>query len=399
MADTKKSLNTREVLHELHKGLTAQVKDWEQKCLDLRKAELSKDKQQQKWHDTAKQHESQGKGLKKGMLPGELSKLPVSEGKAPSLPPPAPPVAKNDDLACKETPMCKCGSCSRMEKYAKGEMPAGSDPTSPGPKPGVTPDDKKPKMAAPKSQEGGNDGTDVKPMKKAALPGAAPAPAAPKLPGAGGGMPKPAAAGGLPKLPKLPGMGKPAGAAPGGLPKPAAPAGGAKPPAMGAGTPALKTEMKKTTLPGSAPRPSGKPPQTRDQQAQAAKLPGVRASVGGLMDNMLAGGAKPLNPGQPLAIKPIASSAVKQPGAHISPGQGLTTKTPPAPSAAPPMVQSKAAAMPPGQPGSALTPPPAEGRPGAKLPGAHLFERRGAAPAPARRQHLSQLPTTKKPVA
>lgn len=357
MADTNKTLTTHEALHELHKGLTAQVKDWEQKCLDLRKAELAK------------------------ALPGELAH---SSESAPPPPPPAP-VAKDEMpgdagamamAECKGDAMCKCAKCEGMDKWAKGEMPAGSAPTSPGPKPGITPDDKKPKMAAPKTQAGGNDGTDI---KKAALPGAAPAPAAggaPKLPGAG--MPK------MPKMPKLPGAGASAKPA-----APAAPVGGAKPPAMGAGTPALKNELVKGVLPpGSGPRPSGQPPQTRDQQAQAIKLPGVRASVGGLMDNMLAGGPKPLNPGQPLSITPIASSAAKQPGAHLSPGQGLMTKTPPAPATAAPMVAAKASAMPAGQPGAALVPPAAGARPpaigpaaGPTLPGAHLFAAKPAAHA------------------
>lgn len=464
VADDKKSLNAHEALHELHKGLTAQVKDWEQKCVDLRKAELAK-------------------GLTLGPRGGSMGGGGGAPAPAPPPPPApvtsAPPTAgsnRRQAMSMAETPMAKKSPPGRkeeveklkakglpaseafgiawkqhdaekgempaaaggvgdmtmsedekleayakgeykpgvkktlgdpaaygpggsfmpkserndhdgddldkkLEAYAKGEMPAGADPTSPGPKPGVTPDDKKPKMQAAKTQEAGNDGTDVKPMKKTALPGAAPA--APKMPGAG------AAAGGLPKLPKLPGVGKPAA---GGMPKPAAPAapaGGAKPPAMGAGQPALKTEMKKAGMP-PAKSPAGTPPgpshdvagnamkiaaaapsrmSARDATAQAVKLPGVRASVGNTMDNMLA--SKPA--AQPATLAP-GTTLPASPGVKI-PGVGAP---PPKPSAAAPMVQTKAAAMPAGQPASALTPPPAAARPGAALPGAHLFAKPAA---------------------
>jgi hypothetical protein len=185
--------------------------------------------------------------------------------------------------------------------------------------------------------------------------------ATPKAPGASaaGGMPKPA--GGLPKAPKVPGMGKPAA---GGMPKPA---GVPKTPAMGAGQPALKTELNKAVIPS-----------VRDKASQAAKLPGVRASVSNTMDNMLAGGSKPLNPGQPLAIKPIISNPLAPVGARPSATGGLA----PAPKAAPvgqTMVERVAAKMPAG-PAAGLTPPPAAARPGASLPGAHLFGAKPSAP-------------------
>lgn len=100
--------------------------------------------------------------------------------------------------------LCKCGDMS-AKKY---EMPAGSSPTSPGPKPGKTPD-QLPKPSIPAPGSGGQ-------IKKAAMPGSAPkAPgAAPKMPGATA----------KPTMPKTP-----------------------KPPVMGAGTPApnVKSEIRK----------------------------------------------------------------------------------------------------------------------------------------------------------
>jgi hypothetical protein len=397
VADEKKNLSTHEALHELHKGLTAQVKDWEQKCLDLRKAELAKsagrqpktlheaykrhaaagnhadaadaaealhhfhsealhgshgnhngdhdayhDGQQKKFHALAQEHKAKA-GLKKA-LPGELSHTPVSSGSAPPT-----PVAKNfgnpaaygpggsdmpkSEMKCSESPMCKCGDCSKVEKYAKGEIKPTftskeegkkqtddlkaqgklKDIKHPEAKKGEMPPAKGGKIVeGADSKEAGSDGTNVKPMKKAALPGAAPA--APKMPGAAAGG-APSAGPKLPKTPKLPGMGKPA-----------APAGVPKPPAMGAGQPALKTEMKKdetadlktvnnfAATQGKTLRPIG-------AAKQAIKLPGVRASVGNTMDKM---GAQPPAPKAAAPHQmPAPLAGVGQP--VMKPVQGVQT--------------------------------------------------------------------------
>jgi hypothetical protein len=497
VADTKKSLTKHEALHELHKGLTAQVKDWEQKCLDLRKAELAKsgprtpkflndeykrhaqsgnhhdaaevatalhhfhsealhgmhgnhygdhdpyhDKKQRHWHSVAAEHRAMA-GLKKGDgmdlgaagdVGGASSTMALAEKSAvlgkTSLGPKGAPAPTAQPMAmaemkCTETPLCKCGSCSKMEKYAKGEMamekagnpivaarmaankakaranaaappppapkppepaqktevPAGSDPdgvSASGEKGKAPPATGGKKIETSHSREGGSDGTNTR-LDKAALQTSAPSAAganaaapgapggAPKLPGAGAG-PK------LPKLPKLPGLGKPAG---GGMPKPAAPAGGAKPPAMGAGQPALKSELNKAVpsgppgqsgdVGGNAVKMMGAAPGrlgARDAVAQAKKLPAVRASVGNTMDAMLAGAPKPA--AKPTTLPATPGAAASTPLAAVghavtAPAQGVQT-----------MTERVAARMPAGQPGSALTPPPAHAK-GPTLPGAHLF--------------------------
>ncbi len=482
VADMKKTLNAREALHELHKGLTAQVKDWEQKCLELRKAELSKnlggrmpgaDAPSSSAPPPPPPAPPAGGGGGKMTLPGELAKksppgrkeeveklkakgLPASEAfgiawkqhnaetKKDEMPASAGDAGTNMEMSedekldayakgelksnmkCSETPMCKCGDCSRTEKYAKGELkfgkkevPAGSAPdgVSAFDAKGKVPGDKAPKaVEGEHTKEAGSDGNNI---KKAALNTSSPAPAgaaaagvagAPKLPKLPG-MGKPAM-GGMPKAPKLPGMGKPAmGAKPA---APAAPAGGAKPPAMGAGQPALKAEndpskcgvcgekhgtdnakcaalgenvdkksMKKAGLNPHAVAPAkdvatvqnfaaqqGKNLRPLDTAKQAVKLPGARAAVSNTMDSML---AAPKPAAHPPALKPGATLPAS-PGVKI-PGVGAA---PPKPAAAQPMVERVASAMPAGQPGAALTPPPAAARPGAALPGAHLF----AKPAP-----------------
>jgi hypothetical protein len=433
VSDIKKSLTTHEALHELHKGLVAQVADWEKQCLGLRKAELAKSKRLKK--------DDAGDGM-----------APTSDGMAMSENDRLDAYAKGElkfaKRECDGGAACKCEKCEGLEKYAKGEKgptkpendewegmkvqaqldskkpaapikkagmilpgelskPAeaggGAGPSAPAPKPtelpdppslgkaakpngptkpendewegmkvqaqldskkpktpvgahpyrktevpagaspdgvsaagnkGVRPDDKKPKVQAEKSQAGA--GGQV--IKKAGLAPGAPPPPKTALPAAGG-------------APKLPGVKPAAGPKLPGMPKPGA-AAAPKPPAMGAGTPQLKNELTKAVIPSA-----------RDQQQQAIKLPGVRASVGNTMDNMLAGGNKPLNPGQPLSIKPIASNPTVPVGVRPSAtgGQAPSIK----PKAATPMVERVAAS---------LTPPPAGARPGASLPGAHLFQ-------------------------
>lgn len=235
----------------------------------------------------------------------------------------------------------------------KWEMPAGSSPDAPGPKVGVYPDDKPVKVVG--SKEGGNDGSAVERGKMAkAAPAPGGIPAAPKAPAAGGApkLPKLSAApggapAGAPKLPKLPTPGK-------------APAGGApKTPPLGAGQPNLKAEpeLSKTSI------------SPRNQAEQKAKLPHVRASAGGLMDNMLAGGSKPLAPGQPLAIQPVVSNPLKPVGVRSDVGGG--GPKPMVPAGQKPvqtMAERVASRMPAGQPASALAAPPALARPGAAFP-------------------------------
>jgi hypothetical protein len=403
VADEKKTqqLSIPEALHELHKGLKGTVEEWEQKCLDLRKAELSKP-------------------LKKGAVEG------------------------GESMAMAE--MCKaCGEkgcdCSKAESYAKGEMPAGSAPEAPGKKVGVLPDDKKPRDL-------GGDDHDPKKMKKAAthlaapagggapspmpprpkLPGAAPAggkvdvklgasprpgvmpkvmakagmapgaaPAAPKPPGgapAAGGAPKLAGAAIPPPHPgmkpmKLPGMGAAAQPKAGGMPKPAA-AAAPKTPALGAGSPQMKSEIKK-----AAPHPGAAPLNGNDfatqrkvgalPPSQVAGVNAASASAGKLMDKVAAsqpggmvGQSLPMTPGTILGHAPVM-------GASPQPAQGVKT-----------MAERVASKMP-ASPATVLSPPPAAAR-AVSLPGAHLFG--GAKPAMGKNEFgAEKTVVSKKPAA
>jgi hypothetical protein len=470
VADQKKSLTQHEALHGLYKGLTDQVKTWEQQCLDLRKAELAKsagrqpkflhseykrhadagnhhdaaevatalhhfhsealqgnhgnhngdhdayhDKQQQKWHSLAAEHRAMASVKKaesddaklEAYAKGEL-KLKKNYGNPAAYGPgggsmPKPAMSKGE---CKGTALCKCSGCEGMDKYAKGEksmtkvtpsenkewasmkqdagvkgyaagtgpvakkpsaadkqwasmkqdatkkgeLPAGSDPAAPGPKVGVTPDDKKSKEQAPKSAEGSGGA-----IKKAGMPAAGGAP--PKAPGAAGpaagGMPKPA-------MPKLPGAGGVAAAGPK-LPKPA----GAPKPAGGA--PALKSEMKKAVVPPHA-----------GPFAARAEASG-KVSADPMFSAHAAGGPAP----SPFSAPPAIPAQAKIVSSAPAPARAMSSvvSSAPAPqmgaqpSAKLPMVAKKPATPPP-LPANALQAPPAHARPGAAaiaLPGAHLF--------------------------
>lgn len=393
------------------------------------------------------------KNMKKMILPGELSKPPNSTSSAPSLP----------SSISKHELMCKCASCSKIEKYAKGELsmnksakknkqaedteweamkvqaqldskkpktPSGSHPyrkatpnenkewdemkdaagvtgyaagNGPNPKKpnaadkewasmkadatkkaelekksppgrkeeveklkakglpaseafgiawkqqnengkpnkksqpntfvdnskgkGKLPPEKTKEVAA--ESEGGNDGTDTdkgKSIKKAgmAMGGAMPkAPGAPKL--AGGAIPPPHP--GMKPM-KLPGMSMTPK-----IPKSASPAmGAASTGGMGMG----KKELAKAGLPS-----------VRDQKNQTAKLPGVRASVGGLMDRMLA--PKPMLPHTPAPQLAGVGQRIARPA------QGIQT-----------MAERVASKMPAN--GPTFSNPPAQAKP--QLPGA-----------------------------
>lgn len=303
VADEKKALSIPQALHELHKGLTERVKEFEQDCLTLRKAELAKKSPPGRKEEVEKlkakglpaseafgiawkQHNALDKSLEEGTQ--GVAGMAMAEGAACK--------------ACGE-PLAKC-SCGRAERYAKGEpdmqmseddkiekwakseltktlnpviaarmaankakaraaaappsapaaapegakkgeMPAGAAPEYPGKKIGVLPDDKK------EREQGGDEGSggDIKKtslaLTKAGFRPGSPSPM--------GGSAPPAA---MPPRPKLPGMGKPAA---GGLPKPPSPAGGMKPPAMGAGAPAMKAELTKAgppPIPAAAHKPA-----------------------------------------------------------------------------------------------------------------------------------------------
>jgi hypothetical protein len=194
-----------------------------------------------------------------------------------------------------------------------------------------------PKVVAAKMREGGNDGTNVKPIKKGAISMAPPA------------APKKSAAPKLPSAPK-----------PGAIAKPATGAAPAKPPAMGAGKPApnLKTEMKKemkkdlTWSPHSkpiGPMPSpfdGPPPipapkpgvaslanthaakaAVASRQAQAASNQLTIADLGHFAQQSAAAKTHPaLRDPKTFAsaAKAVTPTAVKLPGAHLT-----GKKTPP----------------------------------------------------------------------
>lgn len=346
----------------------------------------------------------------KMMLPGELAKK-----------------------SCDGTAMCKCMKCEGMDRYAKGEptpsskrfgkkrVPgcectssstcgkclnaAPSTHNTPVEKSqpntfvtqkgdGTLPPEKGGKVVASES-ESGSDGTDHekgKAIKKAGMGMATPkAPAAPKLAGAAIPPPHPTM-----KPMKLPGVSTTPK-----MPKPAAPA-------MGAGTasPVAKAALEKAgpVALGQRSMAARQKFGERTQNEQAAKLPGVRASAGNLMDNMLAGGNKPLNPGQPLSIKPIASNPTVPVGTRPSATGGQAPA--PKPAVGIPMVQAKAAAMPAG-PSTFSAPPPAAkpklpgAAPTAAAPSPATMQTKAAPPMPppaqsALQHHLGALPSTKK---
>lgn len=284
VAENKKS-SVPEALHGLYKTLKDKVVAFENDCLALRKAELAKDESA----DAPSQ----------GMMMAEDKKLDAYAKTEKKDEPPKPDPMdmdqavhdcgnKNCFLAGKKLKkgqscsmeksdhdaLCKCGSCSKMEKYAKGEMP----------------------------------------MAKA---------------------------------------------------------GG--PVTLGPRSMAARTKFGDRTM--------------ADQQA---KLPAARASAGNLMDGMLAGGPKPLAPGQPLTITPIASNPLKPITARgdVSggPAHSLVAKGP---------VQSlveRAASKMVAPSTAGLTPPPAGARPGAMSP----ILARHLAGIP---QHKSELPAGAAPDA
>lgn len=412
VANEKKELSVDEMLRGLHKGLKARVNDFAQEALKLRKREQE---------GLAKAEAKLSKAL-----PGELSKQPVSEGTAPPPAPPAPPVIKDEmnpmaeggaNMSMAEmSALCKaCGmkkdadgdhDCDKAESYAKGEMPTATKP-----------------VKGDFDEGSGGDITKGKKLGKAAMPAAGAAPAAPKPAGAAptmpkigapavGGMPKPAAAGGMPKMP---------GAA-------------TKAPAMGAGVPTAKKELAKAgpSILGDRSMAARKKFGERTQKEQAAKLPGVQASVGNLMDNMLTAPSpapekKAVNDfaaKQGVSLHPMgaAKQAVKLPGARAEVSNtmdSMLAATAKAPQAAPLAPGAILPATPGAVPGvGAAAPKPAQGvqtmaervaskmptkaqaTSGLKLPGEHLFAGPPAAAgtkAPAVQQHLSKLPA--KPAA
>jgi hypothetical protein len=211
---------------------------------------------------------------------------------------------------------------------------------------GKLPPEKTKEVAA--ESEGGNDGTDTqkgKSIAKAgmAMGGAMPKPpTAPKLAGAAIPPPHPAM-----KPMKLPGVSMTPK-----TPKPPAPAGGA---------PAMKKELNKAVIPS-----------VRDKVSQAAKLPGVRASVGNTMDSMLAAKPAPM-----LAHTPAPQLAgVGQPIAR--PAQGVQT-----------MAERVASKVPAGP--STFNNPPAAMKP--KIPGAMP---QAAAPSVPSLQSLAAAHTAPK---
>lgn len=338
----------------------------------------------------------------KKMLPGELSKDP-SPGSSAAPPAPAPPSPGPGMPGKQGGPMlpgelakheytCKCEGCSKMEKYAKGEATPSSKRFGKKRVPGCectssftcgkclsasaqntpavhgTPakksqpntfvdnskgDGKMPPKEGGKlvagDSESGSDGTDVskgKKIAKAGMPmagGAGAMPAAPKPKLAGAAIPPPPP--GMKPM-KLPGVAKPAIAP--------------KPPAMGAGTPSpvAKAALEKAGPVTLGPRSmqARKNFGARTQQEQAIKLPGVQASAGRLMDQMLAspGKAAPQAPGK---ILPMTSPAPQLAGVGqpiAKPAQGVQT-----------MAERVASRMPAGP--SAFTAPPPQAKP--KLPG------------------------------
>jgi hypothetical protein len=370
VAEDDKTLGPHEFFHELHKGIKQRVVEFEQKCSELRKAEAALEK---------------GVPLKKGLGDGAyadpssekghmnkveaLCKLCGSkkgadhdcdsvEKYAKGEPNPKPPRDHDKDLAeynrFKDAPYVKPWGVSKdlepkkpvLDSTKKGEyLPAGSAPTSPGDKPGVTPDDKKCKEVKGTEGSGGD-------IKKAGMMGL-PKPGGPGATSAQ--MSSPGAGGGMPKLPKLPGAGgpaKPPGGAAGPMPK-VGPMSGAvpkapKPPAMGAGTPAAKAELQKDLTWSPASKPTG--PMASPFAAQPPAPPAAA---------MNPGVAKPQHMG----------------GKEF--GGTMAGKPLPAPAKVPQtMVERVASRMPAAAP--SLAPPSPAARPQPGLPGAHLFAPKAA---------------------
>lgn len=205
---------------------------------------------------------------------------------------------KKECKLCGES-LCKCGD---VEKYAKGEYgPAGSSPTSPGPKPGKTPDEKSTSKVIEAPGSGGE-------IKKTAMPGA-PAPAAPKMPSAA-----------APKAPK--------------------------PPAMGAGAPApnVKSEIRKDLVwkgPFGGKSISAQPSTPQMLAKPAPTMPGILpASPGTTIPGLGAKSPAPAAPVKTMAERVAAKVPASDPAA-LTPAQAsappLFSKptAPPPPSATP----------------------------------------------------------------
>lgn len=362
MSEDKK-LSVPMALHELHKSLTDRIGAYEQKCLDLRKAELAKsfphkgDPKKAEIGDGGLSDPSTEKGH-------SFTKNALSDGGAGG-PSGVGHMAMSEEL-CKACGLKKGADhdCDVAEKYAKGEMkkedpssdgmsmsedekldkyakmgkeeiqPAGSAPSAPDKKVGVLPEDKKSKKID--GLDEGSGGQIKKSLKKAGATGAAPS--APKAPSLG----KPA---GMPKLP-----------APGKVAAPKTPAMGAGTPAPG--TPALKSELTKGVLPPTIP--GGQKAPAAMIAKDKAKLPGVRQSVSNTMDSMLAA---------PPMTKPFVGSTLPaSPGAVVS-GPMLPGSSFKAPAKAQTMVERVASRVPASHVGQPLSKPPGA----AVLPGAHLF--------------------------
>jgi hypothetical protein len=174
VADDKKSLSIPEALHGLYKGLKEQVNAWEQKCLDLRKAELAKGEDDKPKREPRVMHGHPYDSPASKTYCGEYNHrshyhrddvtCPACREKMGSecpackkmgktfctqkgeVEPSQPPLAGNGDgmqmseddkleayakgelkfkkaELCKGTALCKCSDCVGLEKYAKGEVP------------------------------------------------------------------------------------------------------------------------------------------------------------------------------------------------------------------------------------------------------------------------------------
>lgn len=307
------------------------------------------DRQQNKYFEASKAHEAKKSELAKKSPPGRKKEV--------------------EDLKAKGMPASEAFGIAWKQNNEKGKPSKKAEPNtfvdnSKGK--GKLPPEKGGEKVTPKKHaEGGNDGMDTtagKKLGKAALQtskpsamGASPPPAmgaAPKMAGAAIPPPHPGM-----KPMKLPGMSM----------KPKMP----KPPVMGAGStagsaPSAAPAMGKAELAKAGPTTLGprsmaarKKFGERTMAAQQAKLPGVRASVGNTMDQML---ATP-KPGAMPSTLPATKGAVPGVGAKVArPAQGVQTMAERVASAVPsgPPLKSPPASMAPVGPKSLATVPSLE---------------------------------------
>lgn len=292
--------------------------------------------------------------------------------------------AGGGDLAlseCTGEPLCKCGSCSKLDRYAKGELSAdekkGLVCTKPDPK-AKLPGDKKSKDAS--DNGSGGDVKKGKKLSKAVLPGelahqsvsegTAPPPPPPAPVGKSTKeedadweadkvqaqldskkpqkSPKQPTSGSVyrkdekPKLPKL-GAPKMPGAGPSKLPKPTAPAAAAKPAmpgAAGAGAPAPAAPMGKGELSENPEAPKGSIPVKKADAPSASvprklgegKIDAVRASTSNIMDQMLAAPKPaPKIPGRKISTRDQKNDLAARPHAAASAGKLMDNMLAPSP--------------------------------------------------------------------